>query len=128
MHVSSDKDSVFSRSGYLEVNRSMHVSSDKDSVFSSSGHLEVKLMGASLEAHQLHIQFLCSHVEGANQLVLNTVDGHHSGNALARNPVHLDLPVVIGVILEDSVELGHPVRLHGEVKEWRGCVVVSYPF
>ena len=37
----------------LTSNRSMHVSSDKDSTFFSRVHHEVKLIGGSLEAHQL---------------------------------------------------------------------------
>merc|ERR1719400_2187594 len=108
---------------HLHVHRSVHVSGDKESILGSSVDLEVQLVSASLEAHQLHVQLLGGHVEGADQLVLHAVDGDHTGDALARNPVHLDLPVVVVVVLEDSVELGLPVRLNGEVKEWVGSVV-----
>merc|ERR1719187_1797897 len=86
-------------------------------------HLELQLVSASLEAHQLNVQLLGGHVEGADQLVLHAVDGDHPGDALARNPVPLDLPVVVVVVLEDSVELGLPVRLNGEIEEWVGSVV-----
>merc|ERR1712226_355816 len=108
---------------HFDIDRAIDISSGKEPVLGPSGHPQLQLVGVPVVPHQLHRHLLGSRVQVADDLVLNTIDDEHAGDAAAGHTVNLHLPLVVVIKPEGAVQLGHPARLNVHIKEGRRLAV-----